>query len=364
MLVLLLACAPDPALDSSSSDACVPTASWDGWGQGFFATWCGSCHSATTADRRGAPVGLDFDTAAQVHAARAAITQATLTASTMPVGGGLSSADRTLLEAYLACVDPTATAADIDLTVPVSLDLAAVTTRIDQALAFGVPRAEALWIGYLDLLYTHGELTCPYGWALPLHEYQSSMDGCTTATGWVFAGLSIREQTIDAEGTEEVLIADGFVESPTGQWGVLAGELDWWRSAAGGEGGGVSWTQTLTGTWGWEWGAGWIAEVPGFSLYLSGEWSDERASATVDGGLSLGGAAVYLEAVTIDTERCGGVPTVGIVSVRDDDGFWYALALHEDCSGCGAVTDPTGAALGEACPDWAPWMASLAEAPQ
>ena len=76
---------------------------WQNWGAGFFAGYCRSCHSAGTPDRRGAPAGLDFDTAAQVSALRSAIEGSVLDEATMPYGGGVPPEELERLRVFLAC---------------------------------------------------------------------------------------------------------------------------------------------------------------------------------------------------------------------------------------------------------------------
>lgn len=97
---------PDP-IDSIPADTGLcsgaPTLSWDGWGDGFFTTYCRACHSATTPDRHGAPEGIDFDTEDQVRTGKELIRASVLTNGTMPVGGGVLPDELTLLEIYLDC---------------------------------------------------------------------------------------------------------------------------------------------------------------------------------------------------------------------------------------------------------------------
>lgn len=107
LLVWLAACggAPDTGGATVDDAACdsAPEVTWDGWTDGFFLTYCRACHSATTPDRRGAPVGTDFDTEAQVRAQADAIRRAVLEDATMPVGGGVYEDDQALLGVFLDC---------------------------------------------------------------------------------------------------------------------------------------------------------------------------------------------------------------------------------------------------------------------
>ena len=77
--------------------------SWQGWAQGFFLTWCTSCHSEAASERYGAPVGVDFDTEEQVRTQAALIHWVVLEEESMPKGGGLYEEDQALLDVYLSC---------------------------------------------------------------------------------------------------------------------------------------------------------------------------------------------------------------------------------------------------------------------
>ncbi len=113
MLLLLLAC--DAPVDTADTATVADTGTgvsdcegalvvtWESWGEGFFTTWCQPCHSATTAERNGAPPGVDFDTEADVVQWSASIRYTVLEAGTMPVGGGLDADDAVLLAALLDC---------------------------------------------------------------------------------------------------------------------------------------------------------------------------------------------------------------------------------------------------------------------
>lgn len=88
-------------LPAACADA--PLVTWEGWGQGFFLTWCTSCHSAYTADRRDAPEGVDFDTIPDVERWRERILARVVDEGTMPVGGGVYPDQIELLKVLLTC---------------------------------------------------------------------------------------------------------------------------------------------------------------------------------------------------------------------------------------------------------------------
>lgn len=99
-LALLLACAPRGRGAPCDSGAPV---SWEGFGQGFFTTYCRSCHSSGLSERYGAPEGVNLDTEAEVLAQEARIRARVLTDGDMPPGGGVLPGDLDLLERYLDC---------------------------------------------------------------------------------------------------------------------------------------------------------------------------------------------------------------------------------------------------------------------
>jgi len=113
LLALSTGCDPAPEtkhLDTAQADtgtdaACLepdlPT--WETWGEGFFVTWCQSCHSRTTPQRAGAPVGIDFDNVEDIRAQADAIRRTVLDTESMPVGGGLDEADQDALDLLLRC---------------------------------------------------------------------------------------------------------------------------------------------------------------------------------------------------------------------------------------------------------------------
>ena len=337
-----------------------PVVTWDSWGRGFFTTWCGACHAATTPDRRGAPDGVTFDSAAQVWSLRDRISARVLDDQTMPVGGGLGDDEREMLASYLACEDGTTSDTLEPSKTDVPLTVEDVERRAANATELGLPRAETIWLGYLQLLNDHGQVNCPFGWQFNLREYQSPMEGCTTDAGWIFSGLTQRKETVDLDGAYEWMLGDSFVETPEGEFGSLAGEIAWWKAAGGTP---RTFWQTVDGTWGWPWVTGWLGAVPSTSLAISGSWDGPKVVAQVDGGLSINAASIYFQALTVETAVCAKAPTGGTVLVRDDAGFWYPITLRHDCSGCGDAANPDGEALGEVCIDWGTLIAGLGEIP-
>lgn len=116
LLAALGACAEPPSTSGTSDKdpvaADCPTdtggghPTWPGFAEGFFASQCDACHSATAPDRFGAPEAVTFDTEAEVVAQSAAIRRTVLDDATMPPGGGVLEAERSQLAAYLDCLPP------------------------------------------------------------------------------------------------------------------------------------------------------------------------------------------------------------------------------------------------------------------
>lgn len=99
MIWLLLACADEPVYDTG----CDSQRTWDGWAQGWFLTWCQSCHGSQAPDRRGAPEAVIFDTEADVWAVEDRVRATVFELESMPLGGGLPGEEAAALEAWLDC---------------------------------------------------------------------------------------------------------------------------------------------------------------------------------------------------------------------------------------------------------------------
>ncbi len=351
-LPLSMSCGPGDA--EVAAEACeTQSAGWDGWGRGFFTKWCGACHSATTADRRGAPVGSNFDSWDEVWAQRARIEERVLVDESMPLGGGLSEADRAELKALLACDDDAASdPGDESVIPPASLDAAGVAARADRVVAGGIPFASAWFDGFVDILMAHADPTCPEGANAPPYAIRAAIEGCVTADGWMFSGLTLRETTAEGTGVREVVVGDGWGRDPEGRSLVFGGELEWWGDGTGAD---ALWESRIDGTWGYEGAPGWQGEMPSLSFAAAGA----AAEATLDGGIAFVGAVVYFDALRLDAAVCPGSIAGGGLRVRDDAGYWTTLTFDEDCSACGAATFADGSSIGTVCVDPAPLWASL-----
>jgi uncharacterized membrane protein len=102
-LTLALACGNDGS--ASTVDACMEQGlDYTTAAAPFLTTYCRSCHSAGSPQRRGAPVGVDFDSEADAVTHAAAIERTVLNEGSMPVGGGVPEKDLERLRGWLACL--------------------------------------------------------------------------------------------------------------------------------------------------------------------------------------------------------------------------------------------------------------------
>ncbi len=116
--MLAAACSgPGTSTTGGSSGAVCPDGSpltYDTFGRGFMDAYCTRCHASALplVSRNGAPVGLDFDTLAEIQANADRIDRQAARGplglnNVMPPGAPLpSSAERTDLGLWLACGAP------------------------------------------------------------------------------------------------------------------------------------------------------------------------------------------------------------------------------------------------------------------
>lgn len=103
LLAALAGCTGVVPADSGPACDSGINVTWNNFGEGFFTTYCQSCHSSTTPDRRDAPKRANFDTEAQVGSYVDEVRARVLEDETMPVGGGVDPDDLVLLDRYLDC---------------------------------------------------------------------------------------------------------------------------------------------------------------------------------------------------------------------------------------------------------------------
>ena len=320
LLPLLLSCTDAP-VDSALD--CEPTVTWDGWGHGFFSTWCTTCH-APDADRNGAPAGVDFHSPDAVWRQRDAVRRRVIEQQDMPLGGGLDPEDLVRLDALLSCgIEGDITHSPAAPTPELSPD--EVAAAVEGALVYGLPESTELLNGVWAVFLEGRDDECPNPdgtLGLPMR-----FDGCLTLDGWRFAGVSsfVGEHPPIEVGTDYVFDADGFIMAPDGTTSILAGISQ--REGL----------YKLTGTWHVPTAEGWLGQ--GFSGNLQG--GGDSAALDVLGSYRVGqGNAVTMD-LRFEPLDC---PT-GTVSLREDSGYWHTVEL--DC-GCGEVRFD-GQVTGEVC---------------
>lgn len=105
MLLWLLACGPGAGDSGDPRCTEAPVVTWESYGHIFMTTYCVSCHSTYNEDHRyGAPVGVDFDSEADLIRQAVRVRVRVLEEQTMPVAGGVFPDDLVLLERYLDCL--------------------------------------------------------------------------------------------------------------------------------------------------------------------------------------------------------------------------------------------------------------------
>jgi hypothetical protein len=340
---LLLACA-EPAAESA--DVCdEPLYTWDNWGAGFFGSYCLSCHSAGTPDRRGAPPGVDFDSESQVRSFAAAITRS-IDDGTMPIGGGLPEADRERLQAWLACGEGgaaySAPAVVAEYTPEEAEAAAKVVLELVPTLSFGLHdwlvgavedlgtgdgcpqpllgEEEGDWTLYWDgdcageRVTLHGDIIVYYDW--------TAREGASLIQLWDLFSLTgttvrNREDLFAGGNTSIVWEVKEDAASIKMLWGGAYGDPSSDGPLATPFSGGV----TVEGT---------FRPEGGFNGELAG-------------AMSTDGAALDVRSLIVDQGQL-----TGELAIRDPSSGWWVVELAEDGSGCGPLTFG-GESFGESC---------------
>ena len=113
ILLLLFACGGSKTAEHDEADTAASHVesdceiTWDAWGNGFFTTYCKSCHSSASGNRFDAPESVNFDDLSDVREWSARIRVRTLDEETMPVGGGVPDDELARLEAWMDCLETT-----------------------------------------------------------------------------------------------------------------------------------------------------------------------------------------------------------------------------------------------------------------
>ncbi|MDP2310170.1 MAG: hypothetical protein Q8P18_29400 [Pseudomonadota bacterium] len=173
----------------------------------------------------------------------------------------------------------------------------------------------------------------------------SAFEGCLATDGRTWAGYAVYTEAAGS-AVDVQLEADAYVTLLDGTTFLAAGKTYLTIDETG------AFSSTVVGTWGGTNLPDWTGPRPSVAVYATGG----PASATFYGGISLDQDAVYISGGAWDAESCRGA--TGEVDIRDPGGWWYALTLDADCSGCGEMRYEDEE-LGRACLDLEPLLAAF-----
>jgi len=218
---------------------------------------------------------------------------------------------------------------------PAAWSVEQVQAALDLALSEALPDPFSLqvaWQGY----FGEPDGDCP---GSDPYQIEVAVTGCTTSSGWTYAGPALYVESEETESYTFLLVADSFVVRPTGETAVVGVISDYQRTGAQGA---RSWSLELAGTMFDPLATGWLGQ--GASVDLDATGSDD-GPLVLDGGVHVGTApALSAHSLAVD-ESC---PLDGVLAVRDDAGRWIEIEL--DCAACG-VARMADTELGEVCPD-------------
>jgi hypothetical protein len=333
----------------------VPQLSWDAWGDGFFATYCRSCHAATAPDRHGAPDGVDFDQESDVEAQVDRVRARTLELGTMPLGGGVPQADLEALDAYLRCglgTEGGSSVPDVDEDpLEAQWDAAALGSALDTALGAGLPQVHEVRGVYLGF-FEYGDPICP-GHADYIDDLW--LYGCFSESLVFFSGVSeyVAESAPDAEpATRSYSVFGDLLFVDRSQRSFDGGGDVWSSVEVAASGDAERWTRHL-GTWAYAGHDGLLDD--GVSGVLD-QWhtrSGGEDRLRIDGSVQFRGASLRFDELVVGLDgACEGRAT-GALALRAPTGGWYRVDMGETCSACGDAVFEGRESLGEVCPDLA-----------
>jgi len=222
-----------------------------------------------------------------------------------------------------------------------SYDLAEYQEQIQSALELGIPNSEDARLAYLSWMQ-NGDDDCPGSDYL----LQGIIEPCTADSGYIFSGL------VSFSGTTNTLHfpdsydvgADCYILSPNGERFVGAGDLFYQSSGEISQG---SIENTIRGTWESQNQDEWLAKDNSIWITNSISWEQEEWSFLINGAYHLDEISLRFQNVLVGSDCSGGV---GLVEIRDPNGYWLKIELDPSCSGCG-LSNYQGEAQGEVCLD-------------
>ena len=111
LFLLFMSCGGDKTPEYTERDtAALPSepgceVDWDAWANGFFTTYCKSCHSMNSSNRYGAPESVNIDTVEDVRDWADRVRLRVLESETMPVGGGVPEDELLRLSDWMDCLE-------------------------------------------------------------------------------------------------------------------------------------------------------------------------------------------------------------------------------------------------------------------
>jgi hypothetical protein len=219
-----------------------------------------------------------------------------------------------------------------------------VGTALTTALEEPFPFPQALFDQYANVML-QGDDMCP-GASLSLEQIL----GCTSSSGWWYAGISGYDATDIVDGAtpfiQDDLYADMQVDAPDGTRFAIGGSANQHLGTA--DDGTHTYTGFLQGIFIRTTASSLFnPSVDALIAYTAGE-GDGRQWVTLDGAVGYRGAYLMFDDLTIAGDDC---PTAasGALRIRDDTEHWYTLDLGDDCDTCGTVYFNGTTDLGEAC---------------
>ncbi len=228
-----------------------------------------------------------------------------------------------------------------------SWSAADVQAELGIHLGMGVPDPFTIYEAWQSM-FVGADPGCPGG-----AEYgiSSTASGCVSDMGWLYAGHS-SYRVFDSEIEHStVLSSDGYIISPDSGTMIGGGKVE---MSVISEGETNAWRMEIEGTFGLDTSESpWLSQSPSMAMYFDGAAREGGRTATLLGGWSLDGRAVYIN-LAVDSSCADAT---GVVQVRDPSGAWHTLTL--ECGHCGPLHYAEGDPEEEICMDMAPIEAIL-----
>lgn len=216
-----------------------------------------------------------------------------------------------------------------------------VAAALDDALADPMPIPDSLIQTYAGVL-AQGDSRCP-GSELSFEKIL----GCTSNSGWWYAGIGGYEGTDGVESDVEIirdaLYADMQALSPAGQRFAMGGAV--YQQISDTPDGLRFYSGTMEGIFIYTDGSILDPAMDALIRYNAVQSVEGRRKLTIDGALGHLGHHLEFNELVIGGETCPD-GAVGKVGIRDETDHWYTVDLGERCDGSGEVTFNGDTSLG------------------